>query len=191
LGDVEEMLAEEFEAVDDTTHVQLITELAGSWTSAQESALAELIGWSSVQLESYASADIINLAGAAPQVRVARPAESVRLSELELSSAGMAAAPDHPEHGFWFNVNAELVIYGATEPDAVVTLGDRPIQLRPDGSFSCRFALPDGGYPLALSAASSRGERREAKLHVSRETQYSSGTGVHPVDSALRPPSPG
>ena len=46
--------------------------------------------------------------------------------------------------GFWFNVNAELIIYGATEPTARVTLGGHEIKLRPDGTFSYRFSLPDG-----------------------------------------------
>src|SRR5688500_20153543 len=34
---------------------------------------------------------------------------------------------------FWFKINAELIIYGATEPDAKVAIADRPIKLRPDG----------------------------------------------------------
>ncbi len=45
-----------------------------------------------------------------------------------------------PPAGFWLNINAELIVYGATEPGAQVTLGGRPIQLRPDGTFSCRFS---------------------------------------------------
>jgi hypothetical protein len=191
LGDVEDILAEEFEAVDGASDGQFITQLAGSWTPAQESALAELIGWSAVHVRSYASADVLDVVGGAGQGRVARPGEWVNPGEPELSSAGMVEAPDHSAHGFWFNVNAELVIYGATEPGAAVTLGDRPIQLRPDGSFSCRFSLPDGAYPLELNACSSRGETREARLRISRKTEYSSGTGVHPLDSALQPPSPG
>jgi len=45
-------------------------------------------------------------------------------------------------------VNAELIIYGATEPDAQVTIGGRANQAAPDGSFSFRFSLPDGDYEL-------------------------------------------
>ena len=62
--------------------------------------------------------------------------------------------------GFWFNVNAELIIYGATEPDAKVTLGGHEIKLRPDGSFSYRFALPDGNYDLPAVAVSADGDGR-------------------------------
>ncbi len=62
--------------------------------------------------------------------------------------------------GFWFNVNAELIIYGATEPNAKVTLGGHEIKLRSDGTFSFRFALPDGKYDLPAVAVSADGDGR-------------------------------
>jgi hypothetical protein len=91
--------------------------------------------------------------------------------------------------GFWFNVNAELIIYGATEPDAKVTIGDRRIKLRPDGTFSFRFALPDGQYPLPAAAESADGEEtREARLEFHRSTRYRGDVGAHPQDKSLKPP---
>jgi hypothetical protein len=93
--------------------------------------------------------------------------------------------------GFWFNVNAELIVYGATEPDATVTIGGRTIKLRPDGSFSYRFALPDGKYELPVLATSADGDdSRSAELKFSRNTRYRGEVGVHPQDSALKPPRP-
>ena len=62
-----------------------------------------------------------------------------RVSSLSSPFGGMEVPKN-----FWFNVNAELIIYGATEPDAKVTLGGHEIKLRSDGSFSYRFSLPDG-----------------------------------------------
>jgi hypothetical protein len=96
-----------------------------------------------------------------------------------------------PRKGFWFNINAELIIYGATEPDARVTIGGRPIKLRADGSFSYRFALPDGYYELAAAAAPPDGsEQRRAELRFSRQTAYSGGeVGAHPQDQSLRVPA--
>ena len=93
------------------------------------------------------------------------------------------------KRGFWFMVNAELIIYGATEPDAKVTIGDRPIKLRPDGSFSFRFALPDGNYSLPAAAHSADGvETRVASLTFSRDTSYKGDVGTHPQDKKLKPP---
>jgi len=91
--------------------------------------------------------------------------------------------------GFWFNVNAELIIYGATEPSATVSIGGRQIRLRPDGSFSYRFALPDGHYDLPAVATSADGtDSREAGLKFARDTEYRGDVGQHPQDSALKPP---
>ena len=93
--------------------------------------------------------------------------------------------------GFWFNVNAELIIYGATEPDAKVTLGGHEIKLRSDGTFSFRFALPDGKYDLPAVAVSADGtDGRAAELKFSRTTEYLGDVGATPQDPALKPPLP-
>ena len=55
---------------------------------------------------------------------------------------------------FFFEIGAELIVYGRTEPDAEVKLGDKKIDLRPDGTFSMRFALPDGKINLPFTATS-------------------------------------
>ena len=59
--------------------------------------------------------------------------------------------------GFWFRVGTELIVYGATEPDAKVTVQGRPVELRPDGTFSLRFALPDGVQVIPARAGSADG----------------------------------
>ena len=90
---------------------------------------------------------------------------------------------------FWLNINAELVVYGATEPDARVTVGGRAIQLRPDGSFSYRFAFPDGVHVLPVSAAAANGETRQAEFWFQRGTSYSGEVGIQPQDFAIKPPA--
>lgn len=76
------------------------------------------------------------------------------------------------QKGFWLVVNAELIIYGATEPDAKVTVQNRPINLRPDGTFSLRFALPDGKQVIPVRGISSDGsEERRITPIVTRETK--------------------
>ncbi|MBI5198276.1 MAG: DUF4912 domain-containing protein [Nitrospirae bacterium] len=76
------------------------------------------------------------------------------------------------ERGFWFWVNTELIVYGATEPDAAVTFQGKPIALRPDGTFSLRFALPDGVQVMPVKAVSAdKVEERTITPIVSRETK--------------------
>ncbi|MBU6411011.1 MAG: hypothetical protein KGR98_11555, partial [Verrucomicrobia bacterium] len=111
---------------------------------------------------------------------------SSRISSLASPFGGMEQAK-----GFWFNVNAELIIYGATEPDATVTLGGHAIKLRGDGTFSYRFSLPDGNYDLPAVAVSADGtDGRAANLKFNRHTDYMGEVGAHPQDPALKPPVP-
>jgi hypothetical protein len=95
-------------------------------------------------------------------------------AEAGITSPGMAAAPagarEEPPETFWFHINAELVLYGATEPDAQVAIAGQPIRLRPDGTFSYRFALPDGDYDLLATAISAHDDRRQVRLQFSRRT---------------------
>jgi hypothetical protein len=158
-----------------------------AWSAAQEQALAEEIGEFRYSLEGISSADIAELVrrrrglAAAPQA-AALPG----ITPLFGEQAGEfpAAVPQEglsspaggelvPRQGFWLGVNAELILYGGTEPDASVTIAGRAVQLQADGSFSCRFALPDGEYELTVRAVSAGQEqRREAQLRFSRHTDY-------------------
>ena len=61
------------------------------------------------------------------------------------------------ERKFWMVVNTELIVYGATEPDAHVEVQGQPIQLRPDGTFTMRFALPDGTQYIPVTGHSADG----------------------------------
>ena len=155
---------------------------AAAWTPQQEQALAKIISIDEVRRVWMGSLEITELI----RRRLAREISSLGVSSLS-SPFGGAEQPK----GFWFNVNAELIIYGATEPTAKVTLGGHEIKLRPDGSFSFRFALPDGKYELPAVAVSADGtEARAADLKFSRATEYLGDVGAHPQDPALKPPLP-
>ena len=67
-----------------------------------------------------------------------------------------------------------------TEPDARLTVGGRPVHLRPDGSFSVRWLLPDGDFRVPVVAKSRDGmERREAHVRLTRSTTAGGDVGVH------------
>ncbi|MCM8778509.1 MAG: DUF4912 domain-containing protein [Candidatus Omnitrophica bacterium] len=76
------------------------------------------------------------------------------------------------ERRFWLVVNTELIVYGATEPDAKVTVQGKPIKLRNDGTFTLRFALPDGTQHIPVEAISADGiDKRKITPIVSRRTE--------------------
>jgi hypothetical protein len=165
----------------------------GQWTPEQEAALAAVISLDSVRRLWIGSLEITELVrrqlaqqGTSPGGVPTSPAGAV----FSVSSPFGGGGPG-PGRGFWFNVNAELIVYGATEPDATVKIGDRAIALRRDGSFSYRFALPDGQYALPITATSADGvDERQAALQFARSTSYHGDVGRHPQDERLKPPSP-
>ncbi len=74
--------------------------------------------------------------------------------------------------GFDFMVDAELIVYGATAPDAHVTLQGDPVQLRSDGTFTVRFSMPNCRQVIPVVASSANGvEQRTIVLAVERNTK--------------------
>ena len=73
---------------------------------------------------------------------------------------------------FHFELDAELLVFGATEPDAHVTLQGDPVRLRPDGTFTVRFSLPNCRQVIPAVASSANGlEQRTVVLAVERNTK--------------------
>ncbi|MGQ9869776.1 DUF4912 domain-containing protein [Leptodesmis sp.] len=72
---------------------------------------------------------------------------------------------------FWLVADAELIVYGATEPDAIVTIGGRPIKLNPDGTFRFRMSFQDGLIDYPIMAVAADGEQmRSIHMKFNRET---------------------
>ncbi|HPK01334.1 MAG TPA: DUF4912 domain-containing protein [Candidatus Sumerlaeota bacterium] len=83
--------------------------------------------------------------------------------------AGQSAAL--PVDAFRLSVDADLTVYGATEPDARLTVQGRPITLRPDGTFTLRFSLPEGEQVIDVVATSTDGRHtRTVTLIIRRAT---------------------
>ena len=96
--------------------------------------------------------------------------------EEQISSGAISSAASFyrkpAERKFWLTVNTELIVYGATEPDAKLKVQGKVVQLRPDGSFSLRFALPDGKQVIPVEAASKDGnDSRRITPIVTRKTE--------------------
>ncbi len=73
---------------------------------------------------------------------------------------------------FNFELDAELIVYGVSEPDAHVTLQGDPVKLRSDGTFTVRFSLPNCRQVIPAVACSANGlEQRTIVLAVERNTK--------------------
>jgi len=89
-----------------------------------------------------------------PQMVELRKKMKERL-QMELASGAVSSFARPPlERGFWLVVNTELIVYGATEPSATVTVQGRSIKLNRDGTFSLRLALPAGEQVIPVKAIS-------------------------------------
>ena len=158
--------------------------------AAQERALAELVAQHLVRQDSGSSVGIAELVqGRGEQEAPAQSAFPAPFGDLAEAVFSPLGASEQPAKGFWFDINAELVIYGGAEPGASVTIDGQPVQLRPDGTFSCRFSLPDGDHAVTVSALSTQGELRQAELRFSRSTGRLGEVGSAPQDPFLKPPA--
>ncbi|MBX9623391.1 MAG: DUF4912 domain-containing protein [Gemmataceae bacterium] len=74
---------------------------------------------------------------------------------------------------FHFQLDAHLVVNGRTDPAAHVTLGNEPVKLRSDGTFTMLFSLPDSRQIIPAVATSGDGsEERTIVLAVERNTKH-------------------
>jgi len=93
------------------------------------------------------------------------------------------------ERNFFMHVNAELIIYGGTDPNAKVRIDGQEIQLRPDGTFSYHWVFPDGKFHIPIEATSPDNvETRSALLSFLRMSAYEGDvkkTGQPPIDEPL------
>jgi len=72
---------------------------------------------------------------------------------------------------FWLVANAELIVYGITDPNATVTIGNHQINLNPDGTFRLHVPFPDGVMDYPIKAIAPDGEQvRSIHLSFNRET---------------------
>jgi hypothetical protein len=84
---------------------------------------------------------------------------------------GSGSTPD-PDGQMPFAIDAEIIIYGATQRGSHVTLKGEPVKLREDGTFAVKLNLPDQRQVLPIVASSSNGmEQRTIILAVERNTK--------------------
>jgi uncharacterized protein len=94
------------------------------------------------------------------------------VSGLNMSGIGMGASmPPAQPRKFWLIADAELIVYGATEPDATVYVDGEPITLSPDGTFRFQMSFQDGQLRFPIVAVAADGEQtRSVSMDFERQT---------------------
>ena len=83
----------------------------------------------------------------------------VNMSGVGMSGIGMEMDRNRQ---FWLIADAELIVYGATEPDATVSIGGRQIKLNPDGTFRFQMSFQDGNIDYPIVAVAKDGEQQRS-----------------------------
>ncbi|MFM8277195.1 MAG: DUF4912 domain-containing protein [Cyanobium sp.] len=83
------------------------------------------------------------------------------------SGAGLMAR----NRSFWLVADAELIVYGATDPSARLSIGGEVVPLSADGTFRIQVPFRDGHQVYAIEAVAADGEqKRNITLEFQRTT---------------------
>ena len=114
------------------------------------------------------------------------------LSELNASGAGLWASGRNEsgigvvaprQRSFWLVADAELIVYGATDPSAKLTIGGEEVPLSSDGTFRIQVPFRDGQQFYAIEAVAVDGEqKRNITLNFDRNTPEDNS---NPSDQAV------
>ena len=63
---------------------------------------------------------------------------------------------------FWLVADAELIVYGATEPSAKLTIGNEEVPLAADGTFRIQVPFRDGSQKYEIKAVDESGKQEKS-----------------------------
>jgi len=154
-----------------------------SWSAAAFSSWLQASGssWPGAEMSSWSQAALASWSQAAMSSWGHAETSSWGGSE-STGSFGLA------QREFFMHVNAEVIFYGGTHPQAKVTIDGKPVKLNSDGTFRHHFIFPDGAYEIPIVATSPDGvESRSATLNFSRSTARQGDVG-HSIQPAIDAP---
>jgi hypothetical protein len=86
------------------------------------------------------------------------------------SESGAGGVPTR-QRAFWLVADAELIVYGATDPSARLTIGGEEVPLSSEGTFRIQVPFRDGQQLYPIEAVAADGEqRRSITLEFRRST---------------------
>ena len=72
---------------------------------------------------------------------------------------------------FWLVADAELIVYGATDPSATLKIGEEKVPLASDGTFRLQVPFRDGKQNYEIKATDSSGQQdRSITMRFNRDT---------------------
>jgi hypothetical protein len=175
---------------------------APNWTDEQKRVLAALLGDTLIDRLGLGSEEIDQLLRKQLQQKLHSESasglsgallETLGPTTMSLFSGIGASWSAQPfsvkrERGFFMHVNAEIIFYGGTHPDATVWVDGKEIKLAPDGTFRYHFTLPDGDFAIPIVAQSPDNvEQRSATLSFVRGTSRVGEVGSTNQPSELKP----
>ncbi|MFY8148806.1 MAG: DUF4912 domain-containing protein [Prochlorococcaceae cyanobacterium] len=84
------------------------------------------------------------------------------------------------QRSFWLVADAELIVYGATDPAARLTIGGEDVPLSPDGTFRVQVPFRDGQQVYPIEAIAADGEqKRNITLDFRRLTPEDNSNPAH------------
>jgi hypothetical protein len=119
--------------------------------------------------------------------------EAAGLDTSELNASGMGVWASGRDSGiggvaprqrsFWLVADAELIVYGATDPSARLSIGGEDVPLSADGTFRVQVPFRDGQqlYPIEAVAADGM-QKRNITLAFQRTTPEDNS---NPADKAV------
>ena len=63
---------------------------------------------------------------------------------------------------FWLVADAELIVYGATDPSAKLTIGEEEVPLAADGTFRLQVPFRDGSQKYEIKAVNESGDQEKS-----------------------------
>ena len=109
--------------------------------------------------------------GALAEVFEDRLKRTMELDVLSQFGSGAEGGLRKPRQ-FHFDVEAELLIFGSTHPDAHISIGTDPVKVQADGTFAARLPFPDRRQVLPATARSRDGvDERTVVIAVERNTK--------------------
>ena len=102
------------------------------------------------------------------------------MEQLNMSGVGSFGSAQiqeaRQEMNFSYWLDAELILYGGADLGSTIELAGKKLDLRPDGTFTARFGLPEGELKLPVTFVSpDRSKVHTVTPNVSRHTKANAG----------------